>query len=40
VMLDFRVALEENVYPMIPQGKGLDEIVYDPLELQAIEASK
>ena len=40
VMMDFRVALEENVYPMIPQGKGLDEIVYDPLELQAIEASK
>ena len=34
VMLDFRVALEENVFPMIPQGKGLDEIVYDPLEQQ------
>jgi len=31
-LIDFRVALEENVYPMIPQGKGLDEIVYDPLE--------
>ena len=34
IMMDFRVALEENVYPMIPQGKGLDEIVYDPLEQQ------
>ncbi len=32
VMLDFRVALEENVYPMIPAGGALDEIVYDPLE--------
>jgi acetolactate synthase I/II/III large subunit len=32
VLIDFRVALEENVYPMIPQGKGLDGIVYDPLE--------
>jgi acetolactate synthase-1/2/3 large subunit len=40
VMLDFRVAFEENVYPMIPQGKGLDDIVYDPLEMQAIEAAK
>jgi len=39
VMLDFRVALEENVYPMIPQGKGLEDIVYDPLEQQAVEAS-
>jgi acetolactate synthase I/II/III large subunit len=37
VMLDFRVALEENVFPMIPQGKGLDDIVYDPLEQQEIE---
>ena len=39
IMMDFRVALEENVYPMIPQGKGLDEIVYDPLEqTQEVEA--
>ena len=28
----FRVALEENVYPMIPAGGALAEIVYDPLE--------
>ncbi|HYG75245.1 MAG TPA: biosynthetic-type acetolactate synthase large subunit [Planctomycetota bacterium] len=39
VMLDFRVALEENVYPMIPQGKGLDDIVYDPLESQEAETA-
>ena len=32
VMIDFRVALEENVYPMIPAGGALAEIVYDPLE--------
>jgi acetolactate synthase-1/2/3 large subunit len=37
VMLDFRVALEENVYPMIPAGGALDEIVYDPLEKQVEE---
>jgi acetolactate synthase-1/2/3 large subunit len=39
IMMDFRVALEENVYPMIPQGKGLDEIVYDPLEQQEVETA-
>lgn len=27
VLLDFRIAPNENVYPMIPQGKGLDEMV-------------
>ncbi len=32
VMIDFRVALEENVYPMIPAGGALAEIVYDPIE--------
>ena len=31
VMIDFRVALEENVYPMIPAGGALSEIVYDPM---------
>jgi acetolactate synthase-1/2/3 large subunit len=34
VMIDFRVALEENVYPMVPAGGALAEIVYDPLEKQ------
>jgi len=32
VLIDFRVAWEENVYPMIPAGGTLDEIVYDPAE--------
>ncbi len=38
VMLDFRVALEENVYPMIPAGGALDEIVYDPQEKETAAA--
>ncbi|MBL7686174.1 MAG: acetolactate synthase 3 large subunit, partial [Deltaproteobacteria bacterium] len=26
-IIDFVVALEENVYPMVPAGKGIDDIV-------------
>ena len=36
VLLDFRVAIEENVYPMIPAGGALNEIVYYPKEVEAI----
>ena len=27
VLIDFRVAKEENVMPMVPAGKGLDEML-------------
>jgi acetolactate synthase-1/2/3 large subunit len=30
VLLDLRVAREENVYPMVPSGKALDELVTGP----------
>ncbi|HEY3321324.1 MAG TPA: biosynthetic-type acetolactate synthase large subunit [Planctomycetota bacterium] len=34
VLIDFRVAVEENVYPMVPGGGALADIMYDPLEKQ------
>ena len=40
VMLDFRVALEENVYPMIPAGGALSDIVYDPLDAKDAKDAK
>jgi acetolactate synthase-1/2/3 large subunit len=30
VLLDLRVAREENCYPMVPSGKALDELVLGP----------
>lgn len=30
VLIDFRVAREENVYPLVPAGAALDELVLEP----------
>jgi acetolactate synthase-1/2/3 large subunit len=36
VVVDFRVAAEENVYPMVPAGKAVDEMIFYPKDPELV----
>ena len=34
VLIDFMVEEEENVYPMIPAGKSVEDLIEEPIQVE------